>query len=145
MNPSVPDADAVLARATTIFEANNAVQLATTGGIHSPWVAGAYFTQEGTDLFILLEASGKSLENIRSNPSVAFSVSQNDAMKDFLQGNGTAHVLTAEEEPAVRARLVAKMAWYQTYTPVVPVRIQSTELYVSSLASGWFPARVWRA
>lgn len=145
MSTETPTAEAILARAQSILGENNAVQLATTGGAWSPWVAGAYFAHDGADIVLLLETSGKSLHNIQQNPSVAFSISQNDAMKDFLQGRGTAELLSAAEEPAVRAALVAKMPWYQTYTPVVPVRIRTAELFVSSLSSGWFPAKVWRS
>ena len=71
-------------------------------------------------------------------------VSKNDATQDFVQGRGRAVRLPDGEEAAVRARLVGKMPWFQTYTPVMPMRIDIEELYVSSFGSGWFPARVWR-
>jgi len=51
--------------------------------------------------------------------------------------------LPDDAEAAVRARLLAKMPWFQTYTPVMPLRIEAAELYVSSLTAGWFPAQVW--
>lgn len=145
MSTEAPSAAQILAAAQSVLASNNAVQLATTGAAYSPWVAGAYFAHDGADLILLLETSGKSLRNIQMNPSVAFSISQNDAMKDFVQGRGTAEILPDSDEPAVRAALVAKMPWYQTYTPVVPVRIRSSELHISSLTSGWFPAKVWRS
>ena len=64
-------------------------------------------------------------------------------MKDFVQARAVAEVLPPTLEPEVRARLLAKMSWYQTYTPVTPVRLDIEEALVSSLAKGWFPARRW--
>jgi nitroimidazol reductase NimA-like FMN-containing flavoprotein (pyridoxamine 5'-phosphate oxidase superfamily) len=134
----------VMARASAVFAANDAIQLATAGGPVSPWVLGAYFVADGADLYLFLETSGKSARNVVANAEVAFLVSRNDAQQDFVQGRGTAIVLPPEEEPAVRARLLAKMPWFQTYTPVLPVRIEIAELFVSSLSAGWFPAKRWQ-
>jgi len=133
--------DDIRRRAASIFTANHALSLATTGGAHSPWVLGTYFAEQDLKLFTFLEASGKSIENLRLDPRVAFLVSQNDAMKDFLQGQGRAHLLESQEEPRIRALLEAKMPWFKTYTPVVPIRIDIQELFVSSFELGWFPAR----
>lgn len=137
---STTDAD-VLDRARQVFTDNNAVTVATTGGRFSPWVLGAYFAHDGADLYLMVEKSGKTMENLQANPSVAFSVSQNDAMKDFVQGAGTAVILPDDQYDAVMARLKDKMPWYQLYTPCAPVRIETRELFVSSLTSGWFPAK----
>ena len=59
----------------------------------------------------------------------------------FVQAAGIAHVLADEAAPSVRARHLDKLAWSQTYTPVVPVRIDLARVVVSSLARGWFPGR----
>lgn len=139
-----PSPDEVMARAALVLASNDAIQLATAGGPVSPWVLGAYFVADGADLYLFLETSGKSARNVVASPEVAFLVSRNDAQQDFVQGRGKAILLPPDEEPAVRARLVAKMPWFQTYTPVLPVRIEIAELYVSSLSAGWFPAKRWQ-
>lgn len=131
----------IAAKAQSIFRANNALSLATTGGPYSPWVLGVYFVSDGLTLYTLLEQSGKTMANVRANPHVSFMISENDAQKDFLQGTGELVLLPSEQEAVVRARLLAKLPWYQTFTPVVPVRINTKEIFVSSLTAGWFPAK----
>ena len=140
-----PSREVILNRALSIYDKNLAVQLATTGGSYSPWVLGAYFASDGADLLLVIESSGKTYQNLQKNRSVAFSISENDASKDFLQGCGEAVFLSPEDEAMVRRKLVEKLPSFQTYTPVVPVRIRVRELFVSSLQSGWFPAKIWRA
>lgn len=125
-----------------ILKGNNAIMLATTGSDYSPWILGAYYVSKGLDIYLLVEAGGKSFANIKENKNVAYSISQNDATKDFLQGKAVIEVLPAEEEDNVRAMLVEKMPWYQTFVPMTPVKIVSSKLFVTSLQNGWFPAKV---
>ena len=129
-------------RVKEIFEENNAIMLATTGGDYSPWILGAYFVNDGLSLYLLLEKGGKSYANIEKNKNVAYSISQNDATKDFLQGQAVVTVLPDEEESRVREMLVKKMPWYQTFVPMIPVKINSSKIFATSLAKGWFPAKV---
>lgn len=136
------DDKTVATRAQSIFAKNNSLTLATTGGPYSPWVAGVYFAHDGLALYTFLETTGKTFTNVRLHPRVSFQISENDAQKDFVQGVGSAVILDAAQEAAVRLKLEAKMPWYKTYTPVVPVRIDPVQLFVSSFASGWFPAKV---
>jgi nitroimidazol reductase NimA-like FMN-containing flavoprotein (pyridoxamine 5'-phosphate oxidase superfamily) len=132
----------VEAKINEIFNGNNAVMLATTGTDYSPWILGAYFASEGLDLYLLLEKGGKSFANISANKNVAYSISQNDATKDFIQGKATVEILPDSEEARVREMLVNKMSWYQTFVPMVPVKIVSSKIFVTSLQNGWFPAKV---
>ncbi len=125
-----------------ILKGNNAIMLATTGSDYSPWILGAYYVSKGLDIYLLVEAGGKSFANIKENKNVAYSISQNDATKDFLQGKAVIEVLPAEEEDNVRAMLVEKMPWYQTFVPMTPVKVVSSKLFVTSLQNGWFPAKV---
>lgn len=136
------DSQTIAARARDIFANNQSLSLATTGGPYSPWVLGVYFASEGLSLYSFVEQSGKTITNLRANPRVSFMISQNDAQKDFAQGIGQVTFLPDDQADKVQAMLVAKMPWYQTYTPVAPVRIDLDELFVSSFASGWFPAKV---
>jgi nitroimidazol reductase NimA-like FMN-containing flavoprotein (pyridoxamine 5'-phosphate oxidase superfamily) len=129
-------------KALEILNNHNAINIATTGGEYSPWILGAYFGNDGLDIYCLLETAGKSYSNIIKNNNVAIVISENNAMKDFLQGYGKAIVLPDSEEPAVRKRVVDKMPSFQTYTPVVPVKIEISKFFVTSLENNWFPAKV---
>ncbi len=124
-----------------IFSENDAVILSTTGGEHSPWAAGAYFASEDLKIFLLLETHGKSFANVKVNNNVAICISKNDAMKDFLQASGKAVILSDAEEPEVRDRILKKLPWFKTFTPVTPVRLDIAKFYVSSLENSWFPAK----
>jgi len=138
MTPETEIKSAIL----NILSENNAISLATTGGEYSPWILGAYFASDDLTIYLLLEQSGKTLANLKQNPKGALLISQNDAMKDFLQAQFEATLLPASDEDRVRQMLVAKMPWYQTYTPCAPVRLDVSKWFVSSLARQWFPAKV---
>lgn len=127
-----------------VLKANNAITLASTGGLYSPWVLGAFFAADASDLalYLMLESSGKTLTNLKQNSDVALLVSQNDPTKDFVQAQGTATLLPATEEAAVMMRLKEKMPWFQLYTPSVPVRIDVKIWFISSFSRNWFPAKV---
>lgn len=124
-----------------MLRTHDAVVLASSGGPYSPWLLGAYFAHEGTRLYLFLEREGKTRKNLGESASVALLVSDNDATKDFVQARGTVEILADDQEDVVRKKLLAKMPWYATYTPVVPVCISLAEAFVSSLGRGWFPAK----
>jgi hypothetical protein len=125
-----------------ILHSNCAINIATTGGEYSPWILGAYYASDGLSLYLMLEVGGKTMANLRKNPSVAIHISQNDAMKDFLQAQGVATILPESETDRVMSMLKQKMPWYQVYTPCLPVRLDMKKWFVSSFARQWFPARV---
>lgn len=123
----------------TLLLQHAACVLATAGGPISPWVLGVYFAHEGSDLYLVLEQSGRTLANLRVDPRVAVLISDNDATKDFVQAQGIAEVLPGSDEDRVRQRILAKLPWFATYTPIVPVRVRLLEASVTSLSRGWFP------
>lgn len=133
--------DQILETARAAYAANNAITIASTGGAHSPWVLGAYFAHEGDTPLVFLEVAGKTMANLRVSPRVAYVVSANDAMQDFVQASAIAEVLPASEYDRVMASLVEKMPWFKLYTECVPVRLKPTEVFVSSFAKNWFPAK----
>ena len=124
-----------------ILNSNDAMTIASTGGKFSPWILGVYFASSELSVFVLLESDGKTLANLRINKNVAICISKNDAMQDFMQGYGEAEILDLSKEPEVRQMILNKMPWFQTFTPVTPVRIDVHEYFVSSLSKGWFPAK----
>ncbi len=125
-----------------ILKSNDAIMVATKGGEYSPWILGAYFTSKDLSIYLFLETHGKSFGNIKIDNTVAISISKNDAMQDFLQGYGKAIILDDSEEKNVRNMLLEKMPWFQTYTPVTPIRIDIKKFFVTSLQSQWFPAKI---
>lgn len=125
-----------------VMEGNNAIMLATTGTDYSPWILGAYYVSDGLDIYLLVEKGGKSFANMLANKQAAYSISQNDATKDFIQGKATVKILPDDDEPRIREMLVNKMPWYQTFVPMVPVKIESSKIFATSLQNGWFPAKV---
>lgn len=125
-----------------VLKSYDAIMIATTGGEFSPWILGAYFASDDLKIYVLLETHGKSFGNIKINNKVAISISKNDAMKDFLQGYGEAVTLNVSEDKFVRDMIVEKMPWFQTYTPVTPIRIDITKYFITSLQNGWFPAKM---
>lgn len=140
-NETKPNKQDILSAAHDVFKAHNATHVATAGGPLSPWILGVYFATQGEQIVFFLETAGKSLANVRANPRVALSFSENDAMKDFVQLYGSAEILPDSEEPNVRQLLEAKMPWFKTYTPVTPVRVRPHQILVSSFSRGWFPAQ----
>lgn len=96
---------------------------------------------EGDTPLVFLEVGGKTMANLRESPRVAYVVSANDAMQDFVQASAIAEVLPASEYDRVMASLVEKMPWFKLYTECVPVRLKPTEVFVSSFAKSWFPAK----
>lgn len=133
--------EAVRERIAKIFSENTAIMVATTGGEYSPWILGAYFGTDGLDLYLLLEKHGKTISNLEINKNVAIVISQNDAMKDFLQGQGTLEILSDDEDARVRQMILDKLPEFQTFTPVSPVKIHIKKFFVTSLELGWFPAK----
>lgn len=125
-----------------ILKSYDAIMVATTGGEYSPWILGAYFASDDLKIYLLLETHGKSFGNIKINSDVAISISKNDAMQDFLQAQGEAVILDVSEDKFVRDMILEKMPWFQTFTPVTPVRIDVKKFFVTSLQSQWFPAKV---
>ena len=142
---SVVAAEQVLAKGMAVLDSRNSLVIASTGGPQSPWVLSVYFARTDAGLVLFLEESGKTLANVRAHAQVAFMSATEDATQDFVQGAAVATLLPEAEADAVRAALLARMPWYQTYTPVVPVLLQPTRMHVASFASGWFPAKVWNA
>ena len=129
-------------RILEILKNNDAIMIASTGGEYSPWILGAYFASKDIDIYVLLETHGKTFANLKENSKVAVSISKNDAMQDFLQAQAEVEILPDSDEPEVRKLIVDKMPWFQTFTPVSPVRIRVKKYFVTSLQKGWFPAKV---
>ena len=128
-----------------VLNSNNVLTLATTGGEYTPWILSVYFASEGLNIYFFLEQSGKSLQNVKINDSAAIAISENDAMKDFIQAQGKIVLLSQTEENKVREMLVKKMPWFQTYTPVTPVKLDVSKFFISSFQRQWFPAKILAA
>ncbi len=134
--------DDVRAALREILESHHALTLASTGAEFSPWIFGAYYaSDEKLNIYLTLEKSGKTLRNVEQNPAVSLMISDNDAMKDFVQAQGRIVLLSGGEEERVHELLTQKMPWYKLYTPSSYARLEVSRFFVSSFARGWFPAK----
>lgn len=135
-------------RLSDILASHPTVKIATTGGTLSPWIAAAFFAEDGLfALEILIEARGNTLANIRRDPRVAVMIEDGDAFRPFAQGQGHAVI-----EPEARARFAAAIA---AKTPasgsmvalpdLVPVRLAIDRWQLTDVTAGWLPAHEIRA
>jgi hypothetical protein len=114
----------------------------STSSDDQPWVAGVFFAERGRfELSIILETHGRTLSNIRRNPSVAVVVSHGDPFAPFLQGAGTAEVLDDDGAPAVVGALRSKSPQIEPLLAgaVVAVRLRIATWRATDVVSGWFP------
>jgi hypothetical protein len=114
----------------------------STSAEDQPWVAGVFFTERGSfELSVILEVEGRTLSNIRRNPSVAVVVSHGDPFAPFLQGAATAEVLDDDGAGSVVAALRSKSPQIE---PLLGARFAAVTLRVlkwrvTDIVNGWFP------
>lgn len=118
--------------------------LSTTAG-DAPWGAGAHFAEvDPFTLLLVLEASGRTLSNIRANPRVAMVVSSGAPYDPFLQGDADVEVVTDEaEDQQIRSALLAKVPEIEPFlhAPLVAVRLLVRRWRATDVPNGWLPGR----
>lgn len=128
--------------ASEILRLCKACTLATIGD-DAPWATSMFFANEALTIYLILEKSGKSLANIRSNPRVALAI--DDRVPDrFVQIGGVAEVLEGSLAERGRQMVYDKLPEYRSFFEAVPtsvVKVRPEVVYVSDMAKGWFPAR----
>lgn len=94
---------------TQLLARHKSLEIATTGGPVSPWVAGAFFAEAGLfRLKLVLETRGKTLANVTANNRIAVIVSADNPFTAWAQAQGTAHVVDGDDDAAVRAALARR-------------------------------------
>ena len=114
----------------------------STSADDQPWVAGVFFAERGSfELSVILEVQGRTLSNIRRNPSVALVVSHGDPFAPFLQGAATAEVLNDDGAQAVVAALRTKSPQIEPLlgAPFDAVQLRVAKWRVTDIVSGWLP------
>src|SRR3970040_2357040 len=95
---------------TAAVLAGNKVMAVATSGETAPWCFTCFFAEEGFDLLFLVEHGSATIENIRKNPRVAFTVNR-QVPDRFLQGVGTGEIIgDATEHTEAFAPLRQKVA-----------------------------------
>lgn len=133
-------------RLAEILAAHSTVKIATTGGPVSPWIAAAFFAEDGLfSLELLIEERGATLANIQRDARVAIMIEDGDAMQPFAQAQGIAVVLG---DPGAREAFALHIA---SKTPasaqmvalpgLVPVRLRIHRWRVTDVKAGWLPSR----
>ncbi|MFQ5911268.1 MAG: pyridoxamine 5'-phosphate oxidase family protein [Thermoplasmata archaeon] len=117
-----------------------------TSGKEGPWVASAYFAEEGTRIYCLLTHGTRTLENSKNNPSIAFCVDRQVPDK-FLQGRGIIEPLPDESEEKKKGeslllKKIPEIAGFMKEPTYTICRVTPSELFVTDFSRGWFPAKV---
>lgn len=128
-----------------ILASHATLKIATSGGALSPWIATAYFAEDGLFcLEILIEGGGNTLANIRADPRVAIMIEDGIPSRPFAQGWGRAAVAEAEERAPFASRLARKTPASEPLVSLphlLPVRLLVERWRITDLEAGWLPAR----
>lgn len=132
-------------RMAEILASHATVKIATSGGPVSPWVAAAFFAEDGLfSLELLIEARGATLANMQADPRVAIMIEDGDAMRPFAQAQGLAVIEDGATRELFAAHIAAKTpssARMVALPGLVPVRLRIQRWRVTDVAAGWLPAR----
>jgi hypothetical protein len=127
----------------TLLDSHATLKLATSGDA-GPWIAAAFFAEEGVfRLRLLIEARGRTMANLVANPQVAVMIESGDPVALFAQAEARAVVRVGPSE-AFRAALVAKTpssAPLVGMPGLVPVEIEVQRWRLTDVKAGWLPAR----
>lgn len=138
---TMPDLEEVEAMVQRHLAVESTMFLSTSAE-DQPWVAGVFFTERGSfELSIILEVGGRTLSNIRRNPSVAVVVSHGDPFAPFLQGAATAEVLDDDGARPVVAALRSKSPQIEPLlgAPFVAVTLRVAKWRATDVVNGWLP------
>lgn len=111
------------------------------------WSSSAFYTTLDDDPFrltLILETSGRTLEQLQANPNVGVKVVPQSFLEPFVQGLGTATVREPAEREQIFQTLVAKEPRVEPFlaAPVEPVVIDIDWWRVTHIQQGWLPGKV---
>jgi hypothetical protein len=114
-----------------------------------PWTAGGYFAEDGLfALSMILEKTGTTMTNIRSNPCVAVSITTGNPFEPFAQAQAEVEIVDdADAVAAIHARLRGKIPEIEPLLgiPVDTVLLRVVTWKVTDIPAGWLPAKVLKA
>jgi len=125
--------------------ADRATMFLSTSANDQPWVAGTFFAESDPfTLALVLEPTGRTLTNIRTNPQVSVVVSSGSPFDAYLQGEGEAVELIEDGQPqATRTALLAKAPEVEPFLqyPLVTLAVRVHRWRVTDVPNGWMPGR----
>lgn len=112
------------------------------------WSSSAFYTTLNDDdpfrLTLILETSGRTLEQLQANPNVGVKVVPQSFLEPFAQGLGIATVREPAEREQLFQTLLAKEPRVEPFltAPVEPVIIDVDWWRVTHIQRGWLPGKV---
>lgn len=125
---------------------HSSIDLATSkDGVN--WATSAYFANLDEDLFrltLILENSGRTLNQLRANPNVGVKVVPGGIADPFAQGLGTVTLRDESDRDETFQALLRKEPQIEPFfaTPVTAVVIDIDWWRVTHLGGGWLPGKV---
>jgi hypothetical protein len=127
-----------------LLSSNATLKVATATHRGAPWVATAFFAEDGPfSLYVLLEARGRTLANLEANPRVAVMIENGDAFSLFAQGSGVPKRVE-ERHDEIREMIAQKTpasASMVALPNLVAVRIDVEGWRLTDVSAGWIPAK----
>lgn len=125
---------------------HSSIDLATSkDGVN--WATSAFFANLDEDLFrltLILENSGRTLNQLRANPNVGVKVVPGGIAEPFAQGLGTVTLRDESDRDETFQALLRKEPQIEPFfaTPVTAVVIDIDWWRVTHLGGGWLPGKV---
>ncbi|MGI5218373.1 hypothetical protein [Nocardia sp. CA-290969] len=125
---------------------HSSIDLATSkDGVN--WATSAFFANLDEDLFrltLILENSGRTLNQLRANPNVGVKVVPGGIADPFAQGLGTVTLRDDSDRDETFQALLRKEPQIEPFfaTPVTAVVIDIDWWRVTHLGGGWLPGKV---
>ncbi|WP_328395176.1 hypothetical protein [Nocardia sp. NBC_00416] len=124
----------------------SSIDLATSkDGVN--WATSAYFANLDEDLFrltLILEDTGRTLDQLRANPNVGVKVVPGGIADPFAQGLGTVTLREEADRDETFQALLRKEPQVEPFfaTPVTAIVIDIDWWRVTHLGGGWLPGKV---
>ncbi|WP_280422830.1 hypothetical protein [Nocardia carnea] len=111
------------------------------------WATSAFFANLDEDLFrltLILENSGRTLDQLRANPNVGVKVVPGGIADPFAQGLGTVTLRDDSERDETFQALLRKEPQVEPFfaAPVTAIVIDIDWWRVTHLGGGWLPGKV---
>lgn len=125
---------------------HSSIDLATSkNGVN--WATSAYFANLDEDLFrltLILENTGRTLNQLEANPNVGVKVVPGGIADPFAQGLGTITVRDEADRDETFQALLRKEPRIEPFfaTPVTAIVIDIDWWRVTHLGGGWLPGKV---
>lgn len=133
---------ALQAKIGTVLAENRVMNLATSGET-APWCFTCFFVEDGFDLLFLVEHNSSTIENIRRNPRVAFTINR-QVPDRFVQGIGTVQIIGeatehGESYAPLREKVPETEGFVQRIPKMLLARVITERIGIADMEAGIFP------